>query len=336
MLFGKRWARVSRFLGVFGVVLVVALAARSQAITWGTIDTSHPNVGAILTQHADGTFGEFCSGTLVSARVFLTAGHCTDALVSRAFPVSRLRVSFAPNIFAEGAVYLEVSGYQSHPDYRWGPTSDPHDLGVLILAKAAAGVAFGVPAPANYLDGLAAAGAIQDAKFINVGYGDNQEFVVTGDRQISYSSFRNLHDAWLYMSQNIHHEDGGTCYGDSGVLRRSVVPRRVHRRDDKLGRRPVQGDEQQLPGRYRELLGVHRGDDRAESLDGWQPPGLRSQAETRRDSTNRADTAQSRLKSDSRSFFRAARSAAFTMGALHSAHVPPASTHALQSHAPQA
>ena len=216
LAFGKRCARASRFLGVFGVVLLVALASRSQAITWGTIDTAHPNVGAILTQHADGTFGEFCSGTLVSARVFLTAGHCTDALVSRAFPVSRLRVSLSPNIFSEGAVYLEVSGYESHPDYRWGPTSDPHDLGVLILAKAVAGVAFGVPAPANYLDGLAAAGAIQDASFINVGYGDNQEFVVTGDRQISVSSFRNLHDAWLYMSQNIHHGDGGTCYGDSG------------------------------------------------------------------------------------------------------------------------
>src|SRR5256886_14893925 len=138
--FGKRCARASRFLGVFGGVLLVALASRSQAITWGTIDTTHPNVGAILTQHADGTFGEFCSGTLVSARVFLTAGHCTDALVSRAFPVSRLRVSFSPNIFSEGAVFLEVSGYQSPPDYRLVPTSVPHDLGALLLAKAVGGV----------------------------------------------------------------------------------------------------------------------------------------------------------------------------------------------------
>src|SRR3989454_1834851 len=39
---------------------------------------------------------------------------------------------------------------------------------------------------------------------------------LTGDRQISTSSFRNLHDAWLYMSQNNHHGDGGTCFGDSG------------------------------------------------------------------------------------------------------------------------
>src|SRR5437879_10473692 len=150
--FGRRCARASRFLGVLGVVLLVALASRSQAITWGTIDTAHPNVGAILTQHADGTFGEFCSGTLVSARVFLTAGHCTDALVSRAFPLSRLRVSFSPNIFSEGAVYLEVSGYERNPDYRSGPTSAPHALEVLLLAKAVAGAAFGDAAPSNHLD----------------------------------------------------------------------------------------------------------------------------------------------------------------------------------------
>src|SRR2546430_15670599 len=103
--FGKRCARASRFLGVLGVVLLVALASRSQAITWGTIDTTHPNVGPILTQHADGTFGEFCSGTLVSARVFLTAGHYNDAPVSPPLPGSRLRATLSPNNFPQGEVH---------------------------------------------------------------------------------------------------------------------------------------------------------------------------------------------------------------------------------------
>lgn len=137
-------------------------------------------------------------------------------MAARAIPSSRIRISFAPNLFAAGAQPLSVSGYQSHPDYHWGPTSNPHDLGVVILAQPISGLAFGIPAPENYLDGLDAAGVLPDATFINVGYGENQNFVVTGDRQVSYSSFRNLHDAWLYMSQNIHHGDGGTCYGDSG------------------------------------------------------------------------------------------------------------------------
>ena len=208
-----------RFFEVFGVLAVIglmALGSPASAITWGDIDTTHPNVGAILIVHLDGSVGEFCSGTLVSARVFLTAGHCTDALTAAAFPASRLRISFAPNVYAEGAVRLAVSGYHNHPDYNWGPTSNPHDLGVIILEDAVAGVTFGVPASAGYLDSLAATGDLRSATFINVGYGLNQDFVLTGDRQISTSSFRNLHEAWLYMSQNIHHGDGGTCFGDSG------------------------------------------------------------------------------------------------------------------------
>jgi len=208
--------RIFELVGVLAVVGIMAAGSPASAITWGTIDTTHPDVGAILIVRSDGSVGEFCSGTLVSARVFLTAGHCTDALTAFGIPASRLRISFAPNLFAEGAVRLAVSGYQTHPEYHWGPTSNPHDLGVIILKDAVEGVSFGMPAPSGYLDDLATAGSIQGATFINVGYGDNQDFVVTGDRQISTSSFRNLHDAWLYMSQNIHHGDGGTCFGDSG------------------------------------------------------------------------------------------------------------------------
>src|SRR5438093_1568855 len=207
--------RVFEVCGVLPVLRRMALGAPASAITWGNIGTTHPNVGAILIVHLDGSVGEFCSGTLVSARVFLTAGHCTDALTAAAFPATRLRISFAPNVYAEGAVRLAVSGYHNHPDYNWGPTSNPHDLGVIILEDAVAGVTFGVPASAGYLDSLAATGDLRSATFINVGYGLNQDFVLTGDRQISTSSFRNLHEAWLYMSPNIHPGYGGTCFGAS-------------------------------------------------------------------------------------------------------------------------
>src|SRR5256712_12911264 len=125
-----------RFFEVFGVLAVIglmALGSPASAITWGDIDTTHPNVGAILIVHLDGSVGEFCSGTLVSARVFLTAGHCTDALTAAPFPPARLRISFAPNVFAEGAVRLPGGGSHSHPPSHTGPTSNPHDLGVIIL-----------------------------------------------------------------------------------------------------------------------------------------------------------------------------------------------------------
>ena len=42
----------------------------------------------------------------------------------------------------------------THPDYWWGPMSDPHDLAVVILAKPANGITPGRLAPLGYLDEL--------------------------------------------------------------------------------------------------------------------------------------------------------------------------------------
>src|SRR4029078_6465652 len=42
----------------------------------------HPNAGALLAKRADTSLLIACSGTLVSKRVFLTAGHCAEFLFS--------------------------------------------------------------------------------------------------------------------------------------------------------------------------------------------------------------------------------------------------------------
>ncbi len=63
------------------VVLVFAslmAAGPAAAITDGTVDgNGHPNVGGLVsdTQYSDGTW-IYCSGTLISPTVFLTAAHC--------------------------------------------------------------------------------------------------------------------------------------------------------------------------------------------------------------------------------------------------------------------
>jgi V8-like Glu-specific endopeptidase len=197
------------------VVVIVALAVPVASITYGELDTTHPQVGAILVQ-SRGSWFEFCSGTLVSSRVFLTAGHCTDALAAFGFSLSNIKVSFSRDLFAKKAVWLDISAFVTHPDYNWGPTSNPHDLGVLILAKGLTNIPFGALPTENYLNGLDAAGLLADATFTNVGYGTNENIQDTNVRMFSISSFRNLHDAWLYMSQNPHQGNGGTCFGDSG------------------------------------------------------------------------------------------------------------------------
>ena len=81
------------------VVLSAALvfAAAGSAITNGVPDgNAHPEVGALLATQAfsDGTWEE-CTGTLISAHVFLTAEHCD-------LGVSRVEVTFASTSFTRG------------------------------------------------------------------------------------------------------------------------------------------------------------------------------------------------------------------------------------------
>src|SRR5215217_7993344 len=64
------------------VVLTALLlaAAPALAITYGEPDgAGHPNVGGLVAAHAysDGTW-IYCSGTLISPTVFLTAAHCDE------------------------------------------------------------------------------------------------------------------------------------------------------------------------------------------------------------------------------------------------------------------
>ncbi len=83
------------------VVLVLATMALAillaggvaQAIINGEPDrgpNAHPYVGALVSVPPSGEFkGQrilICSGTLISPRVFLTAGHCTDFLTKETLP----------------------------------------------------------------------------------------------------------------------------------------------------------------------------------------------------------------------------------------------------------
>jgi len=146
--------------------------------------------------------------------VFLTAGHCTEALTRYSVKPENISVSFSPNAFL--GPWRAVKNYVTHPEYWWGPASNPHDVGVLILREPVTDILPAELAPPGFLDGLASSRDLKNAKFAVVGYGINEEFKFDGNRRIAYSEFLSLHKAWLYMSQNVHTGDSGTCYGDSG------------------------------------------------------------------------------------------------------------------------
>ena len=209
---------VPRVLAVFAVALVLGVAlvpAPARAITWGIPDgDAHPYAGAIVLDYGGGMQSEFCSGALVSPHVFLTAGHCAYFLAN--FQMEFFYVSFATNVYSADADRRVMLAAIPNPDYHWGPTSDPHDTGVVILRDAVTSEGYTTLAPEGYLDALRESGAIEKTQFVNVGYGANESNVVSGYRMVSISTYQNLHKAWLYLSGNNRTGNGGTCWGDSG------------------------------------------------------------------------------------------------------------------------
>lgn len=212
--------RLSVLLGLLLVLTVGVLPA--SAITWGELDTEHTNVGAMVVDWPGYGPYQVCSGTLIHPRVFLTAGHCTEGWEGTG--VETFWVNFAQYALNEDTL-LDVAAVVTHPDYYWGPQSNPHDVGVLILAEPVTDIEpAGLPEE-GFLDDLKADGILnqgkEKAKFTVVGYGGTLDWpppdIYYEDyRQFAVSEYRALTKAWLRMSQNQATGDGGTCYGDSG------------------------------------------------------------------------------------------------------------------------
>jgi hypothetical protein len=193
-------------------IAALALAlpmASSHAITYGTVDgTRHPFVGALVGEF-DGGMYPYCSGTLISPTVFLTAAHC-DLGTGRVF------VSFDPAITGESK--LLAGTFHANPEYN-ASQDDPLDLAVVVLDKPVHGVA-----PAR----LPAFGQFnrvaKNQRFTAVGYGSGEVVNQPGGpvnpyidiREYAVSEFNAVGPGYLRLSQNPATGDGGTCYGDSG------------------------------------------------------------------------------------------------------------------------
>ena len=207
----------------------LAAAAPAIAITDGTRDTVHTNVGLVRFTTADGRFR--CSGTLISPTVVLTAGHCTEG------PATNVYVSFdtdlaldplAPNITpaekaARAAHYITGT---AHPDPGWTgklSLSKQHDQGVVVLDAPASTKWAIEPAPlppVGYLDKNQ--GKLKNATFTLVGYGVDigakKTQIVIPERRSTTSYLKNVQSEVVVFQINDQDSKagGGSCFGDSG------------------------------------------------------------------------------------------------------------------------
>jgi hypothetical protein len=195
------------------------LLGRASAITYGVLDGGdHPNVGALVVEDDSGQRDVWCSGTLISPTVFLTASHCTVDPERLGF---RVFVTFDTKFTSKSKLYEGTP--HTNPGYNQAQ-SDPGDVAVVTFASPIRGITPAALPSERLFDRMAAAHTLNDQLFTAVGYGVHEPtpgggpmtFPFTSDRWRSVSGFDALNQAWLRLSQNSATGNGGTCYGDSG------------------------------------------------------------------------------------------------------------------------
>jgi hypothetical protein len=205
-------------------VLVMALVALltispAAAVTDGVPDGgAHPYVGLVVFHDAAGHPTHRCSGTLLSATVFLTAGHCTVGTTSA-------QVWFDETVTPDPRGYPLKGGVKgdpyTHPSFVW-TLPNTSDVGIVLLRQPQRLGTGALPALGT-LDALAGARGQQAVTFTVVGYGLQEvKPVELAERTCLQATVQlvNLRSA-LTDGYNIHHTNapgtgGGTCFGDSG------------------------------------------------------------------------------------------------------------------------
>ncbi len=203
---------------------IAVVAGPAGAVTDGQLDgDGHPYVGLMVAQDAKGNPLWRCSGTLISAKLFLTAGHCTEA------PAAHAEIWFQSDVTNAAAHNYPFKGQiggktYTHPDYNPNQFY-VRDLGVVVLdGKGMAMSKYGKLPGLNSLDALKPGSS---TRFTAVGYGLQKSFPDAASWKESALRVRMVANPYLIqinggivgdfsllLSNNAH--SGGTCFGDSG------------------------------------------------------------------------------------------------------------------------
>ena len=241
--------RLTRF-GLLPLALAMAFstvwAPPSGAVTGPNIqkDFTHEYVGLVAFYDDAGEFLHRCTGTLLSAEVFLTAGHCVSG--DDAGNVAPLaRIWFEQDAGADydpatgtpaSSGYPDSGGVTSTHLYNYGYTDlssipETHDAGLIVLDR---GVVADVYPEIDTYGSLAEVGASAKvgtgvkAVVTVSGYGVTRTNGKNGNNTVSYRErlmgktfIINQHNTNtagynLQLASNFGQGRVGTCFGDSG------------------------------------------------------------------------------------------------------------------------
>lgn len=204
----------------FSLLLIVGLASPALAITNGHPDgNQHPSVGALIADkpYSDGTWA-YCTGTLISPTVFLTAAHCRHGKPGTA------RVTFAAHYTRGDAVYTGryIPDERYDPQAGFAPQADHNDMAVVVFDSPIPGIKPAHLPAAGMLSRMHANGSLRNTKFTPVGYGSlnptraahKMKYIYTDTRNQTSISYEGLTHSWLKLRPGP--DNGNTCFGDSG------------------------------------------------------------------------------------------------------------------------